>query len=96
MAFMMLTMPLISLFIGFSFPGGVCFYCAEEHVVFTGDTLFKMSMGRTDFDGGSWPQMLQSLTQTLANLPEQTVVYPGHGPETTIGQELRLNPYMRK
>lgn len=77
-------------------PGGVCFYCAEEHVVFTGDTLFKMSMGRTDFDGGSWPQMLQSLTQTLANLPEQTVVYPGHGPETTIGQELRLNPYMRK
>lgn len=75
-------------------PGGVCFYCAEEHVVFTGDTLFYMSVGRTDFDGGSWNQLVSSLRNVLAKLPADTVVYSGHGPKTSIGAEVRNNPYM--
>ncbi|MBQ7684492.1 MAG: MBL fold metallo-hydrolase, partial [Bacteroidaceae bacterium] len=66
-------------------PGGVSFYCEEEHVVFTGDTLFRMSIGRTDFEQGSWTDMLHSLQQVLAKLPPETVVYPGHGPSTKIG-----------
>lgn len=75
-------------------PGGVCFYCEEEHVVFTGDTLFRMSMGRTDFEGGSWQQMQHSLCHVLATLPEQTVAYPGHGPQTVIADEVKMNPYI--
>ena len=73
--------------------GSVCFYCAKEHVLFSGDTLFRMSIGRTDLAGGSMMQIIQSLRQ-LAQLPDETVVYSGHGPETTIGNELAHNPYM--
>lgn len=75
--------------------GGVVFYCEEEHTVFTGDTLFKMSVGRTDFDGGSYEQLMHSLQSVLVPMPEETVVYSGHGPKTTIGEELRYNPYLR-
>jgi glyoxylase-like metal-dependent hydrolase (beta-lactamase superfamily II) len=74
--------------------GSVTFYCAEEHVAFTGDTLFRMSIGRTDFAGGSWSDMQKSL-KLLAELPGETIVYPGHGGATTIGYEKRYNPYMR-
>lgn len=74
-------------------PGSVTFYCEAEHVAFTGDTLFRMSIGRTDFPGSSWPQMAESL-QRLAALPADTTVYPGHGPVTTIGDERRYNPYI--
>lgn len=74
-------------------PGSCCFYCAEEQVLFTGDTLFCQSIGRTDFEGGSWEAMQQSLL-LLASLPTLTRVLPGHGPETTIAQELQANPYM--
>lgn len=73
--------------------GSVCFYCAEEEVLFTGDTLFKGSIGRTDFPGGSMFQIISSLRE-LAQLPDTTVVYPGHGPQTSIGFELAHNPYM--
>ena len=76
-------------------PGGVCYYCEEEKVVFTGDTLFHQSVGRTDFDGGSWEQLMQSLTTVVAKLPADTTVYCGHGPQTTIATELRCNPYLR-
>ena len=76
-------------------PGGVCFYCKEEKVVFTGDTLFHQSVGRTDFDRGSWEQLMNSLTTVIAILPADTTVYCGHGPQTTIGTELRINPYLR-
>ena len=76
-------------------PGGVVFYCEAEHVAFTGDTLFYMSIGRTDFEGGSWTQMEHSLKQVLALLPDDTKVYSGHGEPTTIGDEKRWNPYMR-
>jgi glyoxylase-like metal-dependent hydrolase (beta-lactamase superfamily II) len=76
-------------------PGSVTFYIETEHVAFTGDTMFKMSIGRTDFEGGSWTDMTNSLINVLAKLPANTKVYPGHGEPTTIGDELRYNPYMR-
>ncbi|MBR3110962.1 MAG: MBL fold metallo-hydrolase [Prevotella sp.] len=75
-------------------PGSVVFYCAEEHTAFTGDTLFRMSVGRTDFEGGSYTQLMSSLTNVLAKLPADTVILPGHGPQSTIADELRYNPYL--
>lgn len=74
-------------------PGGTTFYCPEEKVAFTGDTLFHDSIGRTDFDGGSMFMIINSLRE-LAQLPDDTRVLPGHGGETTIGNELAHNPYM--
>ena len=76
--------------------GSCLFYCKEEGVVFSGDTLFRMSIGRTDFPEGSWQQMEQSLAKIAATLPKETVVYPGHGPQTTIIDELQYNPYLRR
>ena len=76
-------------------PGSVVFYCEQEHVAFSGDTLFKMSVGRTDFEGGSYQALMSSLNNVLAKLPNETVVLPGHGPKTTIGEELKYNPYMQ-
>ena len=73
--------------------GSVTFYCEEENVAFTGDTLFRGSIGRTDLGGGSMFQMIQSL-RLLAQLPDITKVLPGHGQPTTIGEELAHNPYM--
>ena len=75
-------------------PGGVIFYCAEEHIAFSGDTLFKMSVGRTDFDRGNYEDLMDSLHNVVAKLPADTVVYSGHGPKTTIGEELRYNPFL--
>ena len=75
-------------------PGSVAFYCAEEHTAFTGDTLFRMSVGRTDFEGGSYTDLMNSLVNVLAKLPSDTVILPGHGPQSTIDYELRYNPYM--
>ncbi|MGN0068830.1 MAG: MBL fold metallo-hydrolase [Prevotella sp.] len=74
-------------------PGSVTYYCEQEKVAFTGDTLFKNSIGRTDFKGGSMMQIIQSL-RMLAQLPDETAVMPGHGPQTTIAEELAHNPYM--
>ena len=73
--------------------GSVTFYCKEEEVAFTGDTLFRMSIGRTDL-GGNWNDMMQSLHR-LAQLPASTKVYPGHEGTTTIGDERQYNPHMR-
>jgi glyoxylase-like metal-dependent hydrolase (beta-lactamase superfamily II) len=75
-------------------PGGVTFYCAEEGIAFTGDTLFRMSIGRTDFERGSYADILDSLKNVIAQLPADTKVYCGHGPQTTIGDELSYNPYL--
>ena len=74
-------------------PGSVFFYCQEEDVAFSGDTLFHLSIGRTDLLGGSMFQMIQSL-RMLSQLPDNTKIYPGHGEPTTIGTELAGNPYM--
>lgn len=73
--------------------GSVTFYCKEEKVAFTGDTLFQSSIGRTDFKGGSMFQIINSL-RFLAQLPDDVKVLPGHGASTTIGEELAHNPYM--
>jgi glyoxylase-like metal-dependent hydrolase (beta-lactamase superfamily II) len=65
-----------------------------DGVVFTGDTLFAQGVGRTDFPGGSADDLFASIREQLLTLPEATVVYPGHGPRTTIGDEKRLNPFL--
>jgi len=75
--------------------GSICFYCKEENIIFTGDTLFNGSIGRTDLGGGSMIQIIQSLRR-LAQLPDQTKVFAGHGEATSIGRELAHNPYMER
>ncbi len=76
-------------------PGHVCFYEEAEGVLFDGDVLFHRSIGRTDLPGGSYQQMMASIRRVLFALPNETVVYSGHGPATTIGDERRLNPWLR-
>ena len=75
-------------------PGGISLYGADDGVVFSGDALFKGSIGRTDFPGGDQGQLLASIRNRLFALPELTVVYSGHGPATTIGEEKRSNPWV--
>lgn len=75
-------------------PGGVCLYFESDHVLFTGDTLFAGSVGRTDFPGGSTRILTRSLA-SLATLPDNTIIYPGHGPDTTMAHEKRTNMFMR-
>jgi hydroxyacylglutathione hydrolase len=75
-------------------PGGCCL--VADGIVITGDTLFADSVGRTDFPGGSTQTLMKSIREKLLNLPEDTVVFPGHGPSTTIGREMRHNPYLAK
>lgn len=72
--------------------GGISLY--GDGVVFTGDTLFAGSIGRTDLAGGSYPLLIGSIKEKLMVLPPQTVVYPGHGPATTIETEARSNPFL--
>jgi hydroxyacylglutathione hydrolase len=74
--------------------GGVSFYCKQESVVFSGDTLFAGSIGRDDFPGGDRVVLLASIREKLLTLPEGTRVYSGHGPITTIGEEKRHNPFL--
>ncbi|HEY8910058.1 MAG TPA: MBL fold metallo-hydrolase [Desulfosporosinus sp.] len=74
-------------------PGGVCFLSTEG--LFSGDTLFAGSIGRTDFPGGSLEQLLKGVKEKLMTLPEDTLVFPGHGEETRIGAEKRDNPYLQ-
>ncbi|MEO8452524.1 MAG: MBL fold metallo-hydrolase [Gemmatimonadota bacterium] len=73
--------------------GSVCF--VGEGIVIGGDVLFQGSIGRTDLPGGSLPQLLTSIRTELLVLPEPTIVYPGHGPDTTIGVERRTNPFLQ-
>lgn len=75
-------------------PGGVVFYCEAEGIAFSGDTLFRMSVGRTDFEGGSYKELAESLKNVIAKMPAETTVYSGHGPKTTISDELMYNPYL--
>ena len=74
-------------------PGGICLYSRDDGVAFVGDTLFADSIGRTDFPGGSMSQLLSSVKEKLFTLPDETEVYPGHGPATTIAQEKDHNPF---
>jgi glyoxylase-like metal-dependent hydrolase (beta-lactamase superfamily II) len=76
-------------------PGGACYYFPEEKLLFSGDTLFCESVGRSDFPGGNGEQLIRSVREKLMPLPDDVKVYPGHGPDTTIGYERRHNPYVR-
>jgi len=73
-------------------PGGICL--SAEGIVFTGDTLFNFGIGRADFPGASYDQELESIRTKLMPLPDNTIVCPGHGPDTTIGVERRVNPFL--
>lgn len=72
--------------------GSVCFY--GDGILFSGDTLFRESVGRTDLPGGSYRSLLASIRNKLLVLPDEVQVYPGHGEPTTIGDERRLNPFL--
>ena len=74
-------------------PGGVSLYFPEHNLIFTGDTLFYRSIGRSDFPGGDLQTLLRSVREQLFSLPDETLVYPGHGPATTIGDERHNNPF---
>lgn len=74
-------------------PGGMCLYFENENVLFSGDTLFYGSIGRTDFPYGNSSDLIKSINK-LKHLPDNTVVYCGHGDKTTIGTEKNINPYM--
>lgn len=75
-------------------PGHVVFYVESEKAVFGGDVLFQGSIGRTDFPGGDFDTLIRSIRDQLLTLPDETVVYSGHGPPTTIGDERRFNPFL--
>lgn len=75
-------------------PGGVVFYNPEQNMLIVGDVLFYGSIGRTDLPGGSFERLVGNIKTKLLTLPEETVVYCGHGPETTIGFEKKNNPFL--
>jgi len=75
-------------------PGSVCYLVSDSGFVLTGDTLFQGSVGRTDLPGGNHNQLLSSIRNQLMKLPPSTIVYPGHGPSTTIAQEAASNPFI--
>lgn len=75
--------------------GSLCYYVEEEKVLFSGDTLFAESLGRTDFPTGNTQEIIQSIAGVLLKLPEDVMVYPGHGEPTTIGHERKYNPVAR-
>lgn len=75
-------------------PGHVIFYDAAAGLAFVGDLVFQGSVGRTDLPGGSWKHLLASIRAAVLTLPDETVLYPGHGPATTVGQERVGNPFL--
>ena len=74
--------------------GSVCLYVPGERLLLAGDTLFAGSVGRTDLPGGDGPMLVRSIREKLLPLPDETVVLPGHGPKTTIGEERETNPFL--
>jgi glyoxylase-like metal-dependent hydrolase (beta-lactamase superfamily II) len=76
-------------------PGGISLYAQADAILFSGDTLFADSVGRTDFPGGDMEQLVNGIKDKLFVLPEATVVYPGHGPQTSIGHEKKHNPFLK-
>jgi hydroxyacylglutathione hydrolase len=76
--------------------GSVCLYFPAEKMLIAGDTLFARSIGRTDLPGGSFEKIMRSLNDRVLTLPDETLVIPGHGPNTTIGEEREENPFLAK
>ncbi len=76
-------------------PGGICLYAEKDEIIFVGDALFADSVGRTDFPNGNMSQLIKGIKTKLLTLPDNTSVYPGHGPETTIGRERAGNPFLQ-
>jgi hydroxyacylglutathione hydrolase len=75
-------------------PGHICFYSAPQHFIISGDVLFNRSIGRTDLPGGNLGTLLKNIREKLFVLPAETLVYSGHGPVTTIGEEKKFNPFL--
>jgi glyoxylase-like metal-dependent hydrolase (beta-lactamase superfamily II) len=75
-------------------PGHVIFHCPEEKVLFSGDVIFNQGIGRTDLLGGSYQTLMKSIQQWVLPLPDETRIYSGHGPETTVGFEKENNPFL--
>lgn len=76
-------------------PGSIALYDEADRFVIVGDTLFEGSIGRTDLMGGSHSQLVDAIDKKLMSLPEDVVVFPGHGDSTAIGRERQMNPYLR-
>lgn len=76
-------------------PASICFYSQQQNFLIGGDVLFKNSIGRTDLPGGNHQQLLESIRKNIYTLPDNTTVYPGHGPTTMIGLEKQNNPFVR-
>jgi hydroxyacylglutathione hydrolase len=76
-------------------PGSICFYLIEEKFIISGDVLFYQSIGRTDLPGGDYDTLINSIKEKMFALPDETVVYPGHGPATSIGAEKKSNPFLK-
>ncbi len=75
-------------------PGGIILYAPQSNFIISGDVLFNTSIGRTDLPGGNYTQLIDAISNKLMTLPDDVVVYPGHGPETSIGYEKQNNPYL--
>lgn len=75
--------------------GSCCFYFEEDQILISGDTLFQDSVGRTDLPTGSYSELVRSIREKLLVLPDEAIVYPGHGDETTIGHERKYNPFIQ-
>ena len=75
-------------------PGNVLFYFSDAGAAFVGDALFAGSIGRTDLPGGSFASLEKAIRTQIYTLPDETLVYPGHGPDTTVGAEKSTNPYV--
>jgi hydroxyacylglutathione hydrolase len=74
-------------------PGSICFYCESQHFVISGDVLFRLSIGRTDLPGGDYDTLMNSIRTQIFTLPDETIVYPGHGEATNVGYERKNNPF---
>ena len=75
-------------------PGHVIFYCASEEVLFCGDVIFQLSIGRTDLPGGDYNTLIRSIHMKILSLPDRTRLLPGHGPESKVGVEKQNNPFI--
>lgn len=73
--------------------GGTCFYAMEAKLIISGDTIFNESIGRTDLPGGNHNQIIKSINDKILILPPETIIYPGHGPDTSVDHESKYNPY---